>query len=160
MKNISIMMTVAVASMFALSLVAGSSADRIKPPGESVVAPNNVDRVSEIETNAEPADAYGALRRMLSVKALAPNRRSMVPLSERDSHPEPPKVPATRRIVMIGAVTGGDGATTYWFRDLDGTEIYPLVSGGDEVDGWQLVSIDKGTAVLSIENGIFHVKEK
>jgi hypothetical protein len=61
---------------------------------------------------------------------------------------------------MIGAVTGGDGAVTYWFRDLDGTAIHPLVPGGDEVDGWQLVSIGKGIAVLSIEGETFHVKEK
>ena len=61
---------------------------------------------------------------------------------------------------MIGAVTGEDGATMYWFRDLDGTAIYPLAPGGDSVDGWRLLSIDKGSAVLSIDGETFQVKEK
>jgi hypothetical protein len=159
-KNGTVMTAVASVAMIIVSLILANSADRIKPPTGSVVASTRVDKANDIVPDTDPAIARGALRRILASYTVAPKARAPAPAPVQNPVPSPPKAPTTRRIAMIGAVTGENGATTYWFRDLAGTAIYPLAQGGDDVDGWRLVSISKGVAVLSIDGEIYQVKEK
>lgn len=157
-KNVSVATVILAAGMLAASIVLANSADRINPPAARPVETAASGRMEEAFPDADPVAARGALRRMLTVRAAAVQAPAAVPV--RDTVPAPAKAPKARRIAKVGAVTGEDGVTTYWFRDLDGTAIYPLSPGGGAVDGWRLLSIGDGTAELSIDGETYQVKEK
>lgn len=155
-----IMVVLLIAGIIAGMALQAASADRINPPEDSIVVARDPGRASETVSGISTAIASESIQRILAIPMVAAKTRSPVVSVVRDPAPVATPPPSTRRIVVVGSIIREDGVTVYWFRDLAGTAIYPLVPNGESIDGWRLKSVSQGIAVVTIDGDTFLVKEK